>query len=100
VRDIKNYVTKVRHFDKNFITVCFYFCKEIMPYVDHELIQGLIMRTVENFENLTIAQLSYSSLNSFLLHDKDPKSRVVRTELISTLENYLEKNHQTLVETI
>ncbi len=34
VKDIKNYVARVHHFDRNFITVCFLFCKELMPYID------------------------------------------------------------------
>jgi hypothetical protein len=54
VKDIKTYVSK-SHFDRNFITVGFLFCKEIMPYVDHDLMQALIKRTIEHFDALTPA---------------------------------------------
>jgi hypothetical protein len=37
VRDIKNYCARVHHFDRNFISIGFLFCKDIMPYVDYEL---------------------------------------------------------------
>jgi len=52
-----------------------------MPYVDHELMQALIRRTLENFDKLSLEQLSYACLHSFLLHDKDPKHRLLREEL-------------------
>lgn len=50
VKDIKEYVGRVKHFDRNYISVCFLFCKEIMPYVDTDLMKDLIMRTVESFD--------------------------------------------------
>jgi hypothetical protein len=45
IRDIKNYCQRVHHFDKDFLTVGFLFCKEIMPYVDLELMRALVSRT-------------------------------------------------------
>jgi hypothetical protein len=45
VRDLKNYCSRVHHFDKDFLTVGFLFCKEIMPYVDLELMRALVSRT-------------------------------------------------------
>ena len=89
VRDIKNYVSRVHHFDRNFITVAFLFCKEVMPYVDHELMQGLIRRTIQNFDKLSPDQISYAAVNSFLLHDKDPKYKIQREDLFSRLEEYI-----------
>jgi hypothetical protein len=71
-----------------------------MPYVDHELMQGLIRRTIQNLNFLTPQQLSYACLNSFILHDKDPRSREVKTELFTRLEEYLDINQGNLVESI
>lgn len=100
VKDIKNYVARVHHFDRNFITVGFLFCKEVMPYVDHELMQSLIKRTIADFDQLTPNQLSYSCLHSFLLHNNDPKNRKMKEELFNRLEEYLDKNQRSLEEQI
>jgi hypothetical protein len=75
VKDIRTYVTKVRRFDPNFISVCFLFQKEVMPYVDHDLMLALIKRTIEYCPELTPSQLSYACLHSILLHDKSIKNR-------------------------
>ena len=53
VKDIKNYVGRVHHFERDYLTVGFLFCKEVMPYVDHDLMQSLIRRTIQNFDKLT-----------------------------------------------
>lgn len=98
VRDIKNYVTRVHHFDRHFITVGFLFCKELMPFVDHELMQALIKRTIENFESISPEQISYACLHSFLLHDKDHKNRLIKEELFKRLEQYLDFNEAMLME--
>jgi hypothetical protein len=42
VRDLKIYCSRVHHFDKNFISIGFLFQKEIMPYVDSELMKSLV----------------------------------------------------------
>ncbi len=89
VRDIKNYCVRVHHFDRNFITVGFLFCKDIMPYVDYELMQGLIRRTLQNFDQLSSDQIAYCCLNSHLLIDKDPKNRALKEQLFQRLEEYL-----------
>lgn len=97
VRDIKQYVSRVHHFDRDFITVCYLFCKEVMPYVDHDLMQNLIRRTIHNFDKLTPDQISYAVLNSFLLHDKDPKFRQMREDLFDRFENFIITNEATLL---
>jgi hypothetical protein len=91
VKDIKSYVSKA-HFDRNFITVGFLFCKEIMPYVDHDLMQSLIKRAVGQFDFMTPAQVSYICLNSHMLHDKDDRNRRCKIELFKRLDEYLIKN--------
>lgn len=98
VKDIRNYVLRVHHFDKNFVTIGFLFCKEVMPYVEPELMQGLIKRTVENFEVMSPDQISYACLTSFLLHDQYSKNRQIKQELFRKLEEYLEINHNSLTQ--
>jgi hypothetical protein len=63
-----------------------------MPYVDHELMQSLIRRTIDQFDNLTAAQISYICLNSHMLHDKDDRNRKVKIELFKRLDDYMTKN--------
>jgi hypothetical protein len=91
VKDVKGYIQKA-HFDRNFITIGFLFCKEIMPYVDHEIMQVLIRKTIEQFDSLSPAQISYVCVNSHMLHDKDDKNRRVKIELFKRLDEYLQKN--------
>jgi hypothetical protein len=63
-----------------------------MPYVDHDLMQSLIKRTIEIFDSLTPAQISYITLNSHMLHDKDDRNRRSKIELFKRLDEYLLKN--------
>ena len=98
VKDIKTYITKVHHFDHNFIEIGFLFCKEVMPYVDHDLMQALIKRTVQCFDKLTPYQISYSCINSFLLHDKDQSKRALKVDLFTRLEDYIIAKQNTMIE--
>lgn len=81
----------MHYFDHNFITVGFLFCKDILPWVDHELMQILIKRTIQSFDILTPDQISYACLNSYLLIDKDPKNRALKEDLFGKLDEYLQK---------
>ena len=81
----------MHHFDRDFITVGFLFCKDIMPWVDHELMQALIKRTIQLFEQLTPEQISYACLNSYLLIDKDAKNLALKEELFGKLDSYIQK---------
>lgn len=81
----------MHNFDRDFITVGFLFCKDIMPWVDHELMQALIKRTIQLFDELTPEQISYACLNSYLLIDKDPKNFALKEELFGKLDRYIQK---------
>jgi hypothetical protein len=81
----------VHHFDRDFISVGFLFCKDILPWVDFELMQILIKRTIQFFDTLTPDQISYACLYSYMLIDKDPKSRSLKEDLFSKLDEYLGK---------
>lgn len=74
-----------------------------MTSVDHDLIQGLIKRTIENFELISPEQISYACLHSFLLQEKDHKNRdhnkrLIKEELFKRLELYLNSNIGKLME--
>ena len=90
VRDLKIYCQRVHHFDKNFISIGFLFQKEIMPYVDNELMKALVQRTNQFFDQLTADQISYASLNSYMFNDKDPRNRKIKEELFANIDKYLE----------
>lgn len=46
VKDIKKYVSRVKYFDRNFITIGFLFQIEVLGAIDSDLVVALIKRTI------------------------------------------------------
>ena len=46
VKDIKKYVSRVKYFDRNFITIGFLFQIEVLGAIDSDFVVSLVKRTI------------------------------------------------------